>query len=203
MPRSRTTEPVPRARRLAALTLAFVTAIVAGCGTSGNRGHGIPVREPEPGEKGPAPGVEAVLGPVGGSAAQGSAKFLTRGDGVTALVAVNNLMPGPYRVAIHERGNCSSPNGFSAGKPWAPPGSARAAADLLPEIAIGPNGNGQMTAIVRGLKISGAGSLEGRSVVVHAGPTVDANVVPDRPNRIVLCGVIGPVRSFRDAINFL
>jgi Cu/Zn superoxide dismutase len=140
---------------------------------------------------------------VGGSAAQGSAKFLTRADGVTAFVAVNNLMPGPYRVAIHERGNCSSPNGFSAGKPWAPPGSARAAADLLPEIAIGPNGNGQMTAIVRGLKISGTESLEGRSVVVHAGPTVDANVVPDRPNRIVLCGVIGPVRSFRDAINFL
>jgi microcystin degradation protein MlrC len=74
MPRSRTTEPVPRARRLAALALALFAAIAAGCGTSGNRGHGIPVRESEPAEKGPAPGVEAVLAPVGGSAAK---KFFT------------------------------------------------------------------------------------------------------------------------------
>lgn len=191
------------ARRVRRVVAALAAVIAAACGTSGDRGHGLPMREPEPEKSGPAPGVEAVLAPVGGSAAQGSAKFLVRGDGVTAFIVVNNVVPGPYRVAIHERGNCSSPNGFSAGKPWAPPGSPRPASDILPEIPIGQNGNGVMTASIRGLKLAGPDSLEGRSVVVHAGSTVDAIVVPDRPNRIVLCGVIGPVRSFRDALNFL
>ena len=31
------------------------------------------------------------------------------------MIVVTNLLPGTYRIAIHERGNCSSPNGFSAG----------------------------------------------------------------------------------------
>ncbi|CAG0972283.1 Superoxide dismutase [Cu-Zn] [Burkholderiales bacterium] len=158
----------------------------------------------DPGATGPekrsqASGVEAVLMPVNGSAAQGSAKFVERGEGLVVLVVVNNVLTGTYRVAVHERGNCSSPNGFSAGRPWAPPGSATPAGDLMPAMTIGANGNGQMSAGLRGVRLRGTDSLEGRSVMVHAGASVDADVVPGRPNRIVLCGVIGPVRSLMDA----
>ena len=160
-------------------------------------------REPDLPQPAPSrvPGVEAPLAPTGGSAAQGTAKFVDRGDGtLTALVVINNVMPGTYRVAIHERGNCSSPNGFAAGKPWAPPGSTVAAAELLPTISIGPNGNGQLSTRLRGVALRGPDSLEGRAILVHQGATVDADIVPERPNRVVMCGVIGSVRSILDAI---
>jgi Cu-Zn family superoxide dismutase len=179
-----------------ALALASVALATAACQSTKDAG---PLATPK--GAAPTPGVEAVLIPIGGSAAQGSAKFAARGNGVAALVVVNNVIPGPYRIVIHERGNCSSPNGFSAGRPWAPAGSARSAADLLPELNIGSNGNGQMATTIPGLRLTGPDSLEGRSVVVHMGSTLDADVIPDRPNRLVLCGVIGPLRSFMDLFN--
>lgn len=183
----------PRPHRVARVAAAAGLAMLAAaCQTS---------REPDLPAAAPAraPGVEAPLTPIGGSAAQGSAKFVDRGDGtLNALVVINNVVPGTYRVAIHERGNCSSPNGFSAGKPWAPPGSGVAATELLPTIAIGPNGNGQMSTRLRGVALRGPDSLEGRAILVHQGATVDADIVPDRPNRAVMCGAVGPVRSMLD-----
>ncbi|MEO8485450.1 MAG: superoxide dismutase family protein [Betaproteobacteria bacterium] len=189
-------DPLRLRRPTAALTLAALALGIAACSSMGD-GAALPVA------KGAAqtPGVEAVLMAKNGSAAQGDAKFMLRGDRVSVLVVVNNVIPGQYRIAFHERGNCSSPNAFSIGKPWAPAGSVKPATDLLPELAIGANGNGQLTATVPGLRITGPGSLEGRAVAVHMGDTVDTAIVPDRPNRIVLCGVIGPIRSFTDLFN--
>jgi superoxide dismutase, Cu-Zn family len=146
----------------------------------------------------PLPGVEAVMRAVGGSASQGDAKFMLRGDRLAVLVSINNVVPGPYRVSLNERGNCTSPNAFSAGKPWVPAGYARSAVALLPVLAIGPNGNGQLTTTIPAIPLGGPEGLEGRAVLVHMGSTVDADVVPDRPNRVILCGAIGPIRSFTE-----
>ena len=84
--------------------------------------------------KGAAPvlGVEAVLLPKNGSAAQGDDQDHAARDVLWVLVSVNNLPPGLFRVVFHERDNCSSPNAFSAGRPWSPPGDPRAPAELLP-----------------------------------------------------------------------
>jgi Cu-Zn family superoxide dismutase len=146
----------------------------------------------------PAPGVEAVLIPKNGSAAQGDVKIMQRDDTLSVLVSLNNLPPGPYRVAIHERGNCTSPNAFSAGRPWAPAGDARPATDLLPAMTVGAQAHGQMTYRLRGVRLTGPDSLEGKAVLVHAGARVDADLRPDVPNGVVLCGAIGPIRSFMD-----
>lgn len=187
--------PAHAAFRHARRGLAFALAAwaLAGCGSATG-----PLEMPDTGKRERAPGIEAVLTPVNGSAAQGTAKFVDRGGSLTFVAAINNLLPGTYRIAVHERGNCSSPNGFSAGKPWVPPGFPRPAGELFPEVAIGGNGNGVMTATLRGITLPAPGGLEGRSVVVHAGSQIDDDVVPDVPNRIVLCGVLGPVRSFMD-----
>ena len=186
----------PLSHRVARIGAAAAVALLAAACQSSRE-----PAAPDQAKAAPAPGVEAPLTPSGGSAAQGSAKFVDRGDGsLTALVIVNNVMPGTYRVAIHERGNCGSPNAFSAGRPWAPPGSAVAATELLPSMAIGPNGNGQLSTRLRGVALRGPDSLEGRAVLVHQGERVEADIVPNRPNRVVLCGAIGPVRSFMDNI---
>ena len=170
------------------------TLALAGCQASKDAG---PLEAPRGATQ--TPGVEAVLQPKGGSAAQGDVKFMQRDDVISVLVSLANLPPGPYRVAVHERGNCSSPNAFSAGRPWAPAGFAQPATELLPVMTVGAQGHGQLTYRLRGVRLAGPDSLEGRAVVVHAGSAVDANLRPDVTNVVVLCGAIGSIRSFMDA----
>lgn len=192
---------MPRfARRLP--LLARRTLIVAlASGLVACQSPGKPPAEPETGKPAPSPGVEARLAPSNGSAGQGTVKFVVRGDSLVTLVSVAGLIMGSYRVSIHETGNCTSPNAFSAGRPWAPPGSQRAAVDLFPEMRVSEPGHGLLTTTVRGMLLTGPDGLEGKSVIVSAGTTVDADVVPGVPNRRVLCGVIGPPRSIMDAFN--
>ena len=178
----------PRARRGLCIALA---AALADCQTPDGSA-------PQEAARRPVPGVEAPLAPSNGAAGQGTARLLDRGDDLVLLVSVNSVVQGPYRVSIHERGNCSSPNAFSAGAPWAPQGSPRAAVDLFPEIRVAEPGNAQMTTTVRGMPLSGPDGLAGKSIIVSAGTTVDADAVPGVPNRRVLCGVLGAPRSFMD-----
>ena len=169
-----------------------MAAALAACGSATG-----PLEMPDNSKRERGPGVEAVLAPVNGSAAQGTLKMVERNGALTVVGAVNNLMPGVYRFAVHERGNCSSPNAFSAGAPWAPPGSPRTAVDLFPELTVRETGNAQMTTTVRGVRVS-VDALRDKSIVVSMGTTVDAQVVPGVPNRRVLCGVLGAPRSFLD-----
>src|SRR5258708_27837604 len=54
------------------------------------------------------------------SAATGVVRIYDYRDGVQVQLSIDNLRPGVYRIAIHETGNCSSHNLFSAGTAWAP-----------------------------------------------------------------------------------
>jgi Cu/Zn superoxide dismutase len=65
--------------------------------------------------------VEARLIAVGGSAARGVVRFAPAGNSVSVSIFFSGVSPGDYRVALHTTGNCSSPNGFSAGPPTAVP----------------------------------------------------------------------------------
>ncbi len=114
--------------------------------------------------------VEAGLAPIGGSAAQGSVIFSPRGDGVTMLVQLNGLAPGSYRVLVHANGNCSSPNGFSAGPPWSPPGATPPLPERIPIITTNSEGAGTLTLRLAGVTIDGPAGVTGRSVVLHDAP---------------------------------
>lgn len=140
-------------------------------------------------------GVQAVLAPNDRSSGRADVRFVDRGDGVFMTVFVTNLRQGAYRVVIHAVGNCSSPNFFSAGPAWAPPGSARAAKDLTPVFHVSSDGDGTWTVQIPGVHTSGPDSLEGRSVVLHSGSNID-DFVPGVPNNGYMCGVVGPLRSF-------
>ena len=144
------------------------------------------------------PGVEAVLIPKNGSAAQGDVKVMQRADVLWVLVSLNNLTPGPYRVVIHERDNCTSPNAFSAGRAWAPPGDARNPAELLPLVNVGAQAHGEMTYRLHGVRLSGPDSLQGRSIVVYAGSKLPPPLAPGVANDVVLCGGLGKIRSFME-----
>ena len=111
-------------------------------------------------------------------------------DGVNVQVAMDNMYPGQYRIALHENGNCSSPNLFSAGPPWAPPGWTKPPGDLLPGFLANPEGNmNNYVAHISGVRTEGPTSIRGRSVVVHWGNSV-GQAFPGQPNNRMACGVL-------------
>ena len=132
------------------------------------------------------PGVEARLQAVG-SATSGMIRVRESGELFLVQVNVNDLKPGgTYRVVLHENGNCTSPNGFSAGAQWSPPGARDPAGRLIPLIHANSEGMVLMTARLRGVRM-GDGGMQNRGVLVYEGTTAEAPR-PGVPNNVVACG---------------
>ena len=124
-----------------------------------------------------------------GSAVTGAVYIFDARDGVQVQVSVSNLLPGTYRIALHQ-GNCKSPNFFSAGPAWAPPGWGKPPGELLPPFVANMDMNmNNYVAYVSGLHVDGAQSLRGRSVVLHYGEQV-TDAFPGQPNNRMACGVL-------------
>ena len=132
---------------------------------------------------------EARFRPIGGSSLTGAAMLQAADGGVQLKVNFNGRGPGRYRVMIHETGNCSSPNGFSAGPPWAPPGVSLAEEGF----PILKNDDSASNVVkLAGYKLTGPDGVVGRSVVVHEGGQGTIVARPDVPNDRIGCGVIVP-----------
>jgi Cu/Zn superoxide dismutase len=173
------------------LVLAVVASSLAGC--SGVNVH-FGSQPPEP----PRPkvtgyGEEASLRRIGGSAVFGKIRVVDRGDNAGVLVSMMNVPVGAYRIAIHERPNCSSPNGFSAGAPWAPAG--RDPLTLIPIQYASGEDRVEASLRVSGLRAEGPNGVAGHSVVVYAGPDITP-AKPDVPNQAIACGVFEPSQPF-------
>jgi Cu/Zn superoxide dismutase len=134
----------------------------------------------------PDPGVAAELRPVSDSAIKGLVSFKQYDGGVDIAINVYGN-PGVNRVVIHSNGVCNSPNGFSAGPPWIPPGATQ---PPMFRIAVSDNLYGTASASLPGIKIDGPDGIRGKSVVVHRGNTGSLDAEPGKPNDRVACGVI-------------
>ncbi len=140
------------------------------------------------------PGLVAKLRGTG-SSATGTVRLYNFRDGVSVQLAIYSILPGTYRIALHERGNCSSPNLFSAGPAWAPPGSGKTPEDLLPPFSANTEQYmDSYVAYISGARTDGPLSLLGKSVVIHFGSKVDEAIVGRRNNRMA-CGVLGEIES--------
>jgi Cu/Zn superoxide dismutase len=133
--------------------------------------------------------LEARLVPVGGSIARGAVRVAQTAKGAQLSVYFYNVSAGTYRVAIHAGGNCTSPNGFSAGPPWVPPGAAQ---PVVIAFQVDENG-ADISQRVPGLTLTGPMGVSGRSAVIHQGWNSPLDAVPDVPNDRVACGVFGAV----------
>jgi Cu-Zn family superoxide dismutase len=139
---------------------------------------------------------EARFVPIGGSSLTGAAVLHAYDGGVQMKVNFNGRGPGQYRVMIHATGNCSSPNGFSAGPPWAPPG-----VPLKEEGYPIQKNDDSASSVVRlaGYSLTGDNGVVGRSVVVHDTGRGTIVALPGVPNDRIGCGVIGkPQRTLLD-----
>jgi superoxide dismutase, Cu-Zn family len=116
----------------------------------------------------------ATLKGTKGSDATGSVRFAATPEGLRVKVALTGLtFLGKYVLRVHVLGDCSGPDGLSAGPDFNFEGSsfnpptARGGLGSLGELEADVNGKGEGEAKVARAAIQGPYSIIGRSVVVH------------------------------------
>ena len=120
----------------------------------------------------------ATIGPASGSTVTGMAVFTQNDNQITLTIEIQHAAPGVHAVHIHESGDCSSPDGKSAGGHWNPTGVAHGKwgegefhLGDLGNITVGEDGTGGIE-LTTDLWEIGTGSdvdVVGRGIVVHAG----------------------------------
>jgi Cu-Zn family superoxide dismutase len=146
----------------------------------------------------------------------GSAQFVQTSLGVQVSLEVQNLNMGEHMVHIHENGRCDAPEFKTSGKHFAPnhdhkddhkdhdqhlhmmhnkhEASKHKPAGDLPNIVVGGNGRGTLTAILSGLSLGTAkNSLlkqGGTSILIHAGANGKSTIPNLDYKTRIACGVI-------------
>jgi len=171
------------------MSLALVAAALAGCAQM-------------PSAVGPSAVVD--LAPTRGSTVSGTVKFVQKftytGVPVVVVHAEVNGLPraGGHGLHIHERGDCSSGDGMSAGGHFNP-FAGRHAHYMLPERHAGDlpmlvaddNGHAELSIELDVLTIgSGPADILGRSVIVHRDPDDYTTQPTGNAGARLACGVI-------------
>lgn len=143
-------------------------------------------------------GARATLAPTAGNQASGTVTFEARGDKLRVSAKVSGLSPGPHGFHIHEKGDCSAPDGMSAGGHFNPTGKSHGEPGApdhhggdMPMLTADASGNATLEATIDTVTIGGgATDIIGKSVVVHK----DADDFKTQPagnsGPRIACGVI-------------
>jgi superoxide dismutase, Cu-Zn family len=140
---------------------------------------------------------EAVLSPTEGSEASGRVRFRTTTAGVEVEVELAGLEPNSeHGFHIHEKGDCSAPDGTSAGGHYAPDGNPhglppdpnRHAGDMGNVVA-DDAGRVSLTETFDTFSLGGERSVLGRAVILHADRDTGAQPTGAAGARLA-CGVI-------------
>jgi Cu-Zn family superoxide dismutase len=151
----------------AILPLALAAAMAAGCGALG-------------GGTASGPSAAAKLEATKGNNVSGAVTFTQAGDVVRVTAQVSGLKPGAeHGFHVHEKGDCSSGDGMSAGGHFNPAakshgnyhgGGDRHAGDL-PNLKADGSGNASASFDVSGISVgSGAADVIGKGLIVHRDP---------------------------------
>ena len=122
------------------------------------------------------PHVSAAIEGRSGSALTGTATFTQVGGAVHIVVDVNNAPEGVHAVHLHEKGDCSAPDGSSAGghfnpthMPHGSPDAPNHHAGDFGNMTVGADGHGHLELDSAVLTVApGEMSVVGRAIVVHA-----------------------------------
>jgi len=146
------------------LSTALAGVFLAGCASMGMGG---------------GPSAVANLESTKGNSAKGTVTFTQVGDKVRVSAQLSGLKPdGEHGFHVHEKGDCSSGDGMSAGghfnpatKPHGPMVAADHHAGDMPNVKADSYGNANVTFEVPGLTIgSGAADIVGKGLIVHRDP---------------------------------
>src|SRR4030095_15606379 len=117
----------------------------------------------------------ADLAPTQGQNVKGTVTFDRTPNGVAVGIHLEGLTPGSHGFHVHEKGDCSAPDGASAGghyNPTAQPHAARDAAARhegdLGNVEADASGKVETRLVDKHLELEGANSIVGKAVIVHA-----------------------------------
>ena len=147
-------------------------------------------------EQGPS-SAQAVMKPAKNQKSKGIVHFTQSGDKIKIEAMLEGLKPGPHGFHIHETGDCSSVDFKSAGGHFNPSHKSHGAADGaerhggdLGNIVADSKGKAKLTVEAASLSMSGAQSIIGRAIVLHAGPDDLKSQPAGNSGDRIACGVI-------------
>ncbi len=141
----------------------------------------------------------AVIGSTNDSGVTGTATFTQNDDQITLLIEIQGASPGLRAVHIHENGDCSAPDGSSAGGHWNPTdvmhgkwGEGEFHLGDIGNITVGEDGTGSIS-LTTDLWEIGTGSdvdVVGKGIIVHAGADDFISQPSGAAGMRIGCGVI-------------
>jgi superoxide dismutase, Cu-Zn family len=148
------------------------------------------------------PGATAQLQPTSGNKAAGTVSFSQRGDKLLVVAEVTGLTPGEHGFHIHEKGDCSAPDGTSAGGHFNPSGQAHGNPDSshhhlgdLPMLTADASGNAKLSVELDSITLAeGSGNIVGRAVIVHQKADDFQTQPTGNSGGRVACGVIAAAK---------
>jgi Cu-Zn family superoxide dismutase len=120
--------------------------------------------------------VDVTLQPKSGSSLAGKGTLTETPEGVKVELTVEHAPPGTHGAHVHEKGDCSAPDGSSAGghfnpsaHPHALPANSPRHLGDLGNIEIGADGTGKLEIVAPGanLKEGDPNSFLGKAIIVH------------------------------------
>lgn len=178
-------------RRLIALsTVSLAVLGLTGCASVQHGMHGLMY--------GNGPTATAQLDATKGNTASGTVTFQQHGDHVMVNAKLTGLKPGQeHGFHVHEKGDCSSGDGVSAGGHFNPSGQPHGAQEAahhagdMPALKADANGKVDATFHLTGVTLGeGAANLIGRGVIVHAAPDDYKTQPTGNSGARIACGVI-------------
>jgi superoxide dismutase, Cu-Zn family len=140
----------------------------------------------------------ARLEPTQGNAVTGTVTFTQKGDKVAVEAKVSGLSPGGHGFHIHEKGDCSSGDGMSAGGHFNPtakmhgnPSAADHHIGDMPMLVADASGNASLSVELGPMTIgSTAADAIGKAVIVHKDLDDYTTQPTGNSGARVACGVI-------------
>jgi len=144
----------------------------------------------------------AVLHPTKKGDAHGKITFTHTAKGMLVEGTIEGLTPGQHGFHIHEYGDCSSDDAMSAGghfnptnMPHAGPTAGKRHVGDLGNIEANEKGVAKIELVDPLLSFSGATSIIGRGLIVHAKPDDLKSAPSGNAGDRVACGVIGVAKG--------
>ena len=139
----------------------------------------------------------AKLNATKGNKVAGTVTFTKTKRGVRVQAIVHGLSPGEHGFHIHEKGDCSAPDGMSAGAHFNPsgmphggPNSLRRHSGDFGNITANDVGTARAEFVDPYLTFQGPSSIIGRAVIVHAQADDLVTQPAGNAGARVACGVI-------------
>lgn len=139
---------------------------------------------------------KVTLKPTKGNKVTGTVTFAVVSDGVKIVADIDGLTPGKHGLHVHEFGDCSAPDGSSAGGHFNPTKNDHGAPDTadrhvgdLGNITADENGHAHFERVDKVIALKGENNVIGRSMIVHEKADDFSQPVGNAGGRLA-CGVI-------------